>query len=64
MNMETGTQLTVPQRAAVALKADKRRADFIELAKQSAEIVAITNLASYQELHAARMRLLGHAGRI
>lgn len=55
--MDTGTELTIPQRAAVALKADVRRQQFIDLAGASREIVAITNHDSYRECHAARMRL-------
>lgn len=51
------TELTIPERCAVALKADVRRKQFIELAAQSKEIVAITNAASYQECHSARMAL-------
>jgi len=55
--MTTGTELTVAQRASVALGASEHEKKLRELAKQSTEIVAITNAAGYQQLHAARMVL-------
>ena len=55
--METSTALTVQERAAVALGAAAHEAKLIEMAKQSTEIVAITNPASYQQAHGARMAL-------
>lgn len=51
------TQLTVAQRAQVALKAEARKAQFVALAAESKEITAITNPAGYTQCHAARMRL-------
>lgn len=56
--METGTELTVVQKAQVALAFDATKQEFTALAEASKPIVAITNDASYQELHAARMRLV------
>lgn len=55
--METGTQLTVIERAQVALGAAEHEKKLVALAAQSTEIVAITNPASYQQLHSARMVL-------
>lgn len=52
-----GTALTVAQRASVALGAAEHEKKLIELAKQSTEIVAITNPASLQQCHGARMTL-------
>ncbi|MCU1282317.1 MAG: putative phage coiled coil domain protein [bacterium] len=52
-----GTALTVAQRASVALGAAEHERKLIELAKQSTEIVAITNPASLQQCHGARMAL-------
>lgn len=51
------TELTVAQRASVALGSTEHERKLQELAKQSTEIVAITNPASYTQLHAARMVL-------
>ena len=56
--MEPGTELTVPQRVAVALNSEALIKEFTELAAASKDITAITNEASYQECHAARMRLV------
>lgn len=50
-------ELTVIQRASVALGAAEHEKKLVALAKQSVEIVAITNPASYQQLHGARMVL-------
>ena len=56
--MEAGTELTAPQRAAVALNSEALTKEFTDLAEASKAIVAITNEASYTECHAARMRLV------
>jgi hypothetical protein len=56
--MEPGTELTVPQRVAVALNSEALIKEFTELAEESASITAITNDDSYQQCHAARMRLV------
>lgn len=55
--METGTQLTVRQRATNALAVIDTAEKLQALAKQSEEITAVTNPASYQQLHQARMTL-------
>lgn len=52
-----GTELTVIERASVALGASEHEKRLVALAAQSVGIVAITNPASYQECHAARMAL-------
>ena len=51
------TALTVAERAAVALGAAEHEIKLRDLAKQSTEIVAITNKASYDQCHATRMSL-------
>lgn len=51
------TALTVQARAALALGAAEHEKKLVELAKGSTAIVAITNTASYQECHGARMAL-------
>ncbi len=51
------TSLTVQQRASLALGSSKHEAKLVALAAQSTAIVAITNPASYKELHSARMAL-------
>jgi hypothetical protein len=58
--METGTQLTVIERAALALKSTEIERTLVDLAQQSKEIVAITNPASYQQVHSSRMTLKNH----
>lgn len=55
--METGTALTVLERASLALGASEHEKRLVALAKQSHEIVEITNKASYTQLHTARMAL-------
>lgn len=49
------TQLTVQQRAAVALQSDKARAELTALAASSLSITAPTNSAGRAECHAAAM---------
>lgn len=49
------TQLTVQQRAAVALQSDKARAELTALAASSQSITAPTNSAGRAECHAAAM---------
>lgn len=55
--METGTVITVTERATKALAKVDTAEKLRELAKQSAEITAVTNPASYQQLHSVRMAL-------
>jgi len=55
--MSESTALTPIQRAAVALGSTEHERRLMELAQQSKSIVAITNTASYQECHGARMTL-------
>ena len=50
-------ELTLPQRAAVALNAAEHERKLVELAAGAKAIVAITNAAGYQECHATRMAL-------
>ena len=50
-------ELTTIQRAELALNFDAIRAQALDLVKDSARIVKITDKAGYQECHAARMRL-------
>lgn len=54
---EQTTALTVPQRAALIFRSEETEKRLIELASQSAEITRITNLAGFQQCHAARMVL-------
>ncbi len=54
---QESTALTVERRAALALNAAERKQRFVELAKQSAGIITITNGDGYKEAHAARMLL-------
>ncbi len=59
MNDMTQTaQLPAVQRAATALLVEVLSKEFKELAESSKSITAITNPESYQECHAARMRLV------
>ncbi len=61
MNTETAVNpalLPVVQRVKLALNSERLEAEFRALAAESAEIVAITNEAGYQQAHAARMRLV------
>lgn len=53
--MSTSTELTVHQRAAVALKSDKARVELMALAASSQGITAITNRAGREECHGAAM---------
>lgn len=53
--MSTSKQLTVQQRAAVALKSDKARVELMALAASSQGITAITNRAGREECHGAAM---------
>jgi hypothetical protein len=53
------TQLTVQQRAAVALQSDKARAELTALAASSQSIKAPTNPAGRAECHAAAMAAAG-----
>ena len=53
------TQLTVQQRAAVALQSDKARAELTALAASSQSITAPTNPAGRAECHAAAMAAAG-----
>ena len=53
------TQLTVQQRAAVALQSDKARAELTALAAASQSITAPTNPAGRAECHAAAMAAAG-----
>lgn len=50
-------ELTTIQRAELALNFDAIKSQALELVKDSARIVKITDKAGYQECHAARMRL-------
>ena len=52
------TSLTVVERVQTALTSAKVEAEFRALAEASKSITAITNKASYDELHSARMRLV------
>lgn len=52
------TQLSLPERVRTALSSPDVEAEFRALAASSAEIVAITNPAGYEQCHAARMRLV------
>jgi len=51
------SELTVVQRAEVALGTPEHEKALVALAAESVGIVAITNTAGYDECHAARMRL-------
>lgn len=51
-------QLPAIQRAAIALRVEEVTKEFTALAASSKSITGITNEASYQECHAARMRLV------
>ena len=53
-----GTELTVVERAQVALNYEKIKQEFTALAESSKSIIAITNAASYEECHVAHMRLV------
>jgi hypothetical protein len=55
--MTTTTALTLPERAAVALRAADYELKLGELVKSSCRIVAITNGDGYKEAHGARMTL-------
>ena len=50
-----GTELTVQQRAAVALESSKAAAELLALAESSKGITAITNRAGREECHSAAM---------
>jgi len=52
------TQLSLPERVRTALSSPDVEAEFRALAASSVSISSITNEASYQECHAARMRLV------
>lgn len=52
------TQLSLPERVRTALSSPDVEAEFRALAASSAEILAITNPAGYEQCHAARMRLV------
>jgi hypothetical protein len=54
---QTSTALTLPQRAAVALRSAETEQKLVELASASKSITAITNPDSYKQCHAARMSL-------
>lgn len=54
---ETGTALTVTQRAALALGAAEHETKLQELAKQATEIVEIKDKVSYDQCHGTRMSL-------
>jgi hypothetical protein len=51
------TELTIIERAAIAIGTSEHEARLLELAQASAGITAITNAAGYQQCHAARMVL-------
>lgn len=53
----SSTELTVIERAAVALKSEDVSKRLSELAAKSSGIVTITNIAGYQECHSSRMVL-------
>lgn len=55
--MSESQQLTVVQRASLALQSSEHERRLIELAKTSFDIVTITNAAGYDQCHAARMVL-------
>lgn len=57
--MISSTQLTVQQRASVALQSDKARAELTALAASSRSITAPTNPAGRAECHAAAMAAAG-----
>jgi len=54
----TSTELTVQDRAAVALGSDKTRADLVALVKKSAAILEIKNKPGRDECHSAAMALV------
>lgn len=56
--MTEQTAVSLPERVRTALSSPTVEAEFRALAASSASIVAITNAASYDECHSARMRLL------
>jgi hypothetical protein len=55
--MSESKELTMPQRVAVLLRSAEREATLKEMAGKSVTITTITNLAGYQQCHAARMVL-------
>ncbi len=55
--METGTQLTVAERAQVALGSSEHEAKLRELVKHAQGVGPITNAVTYAECHGARMSL-------
>lgn len=55
--MEPGTQLTVAQRAQVALGAAEHEKKLTELVAHAQGVTAITNAVTYAECHGARMGL-------
>lgn len=54
---EESTALTLPQRAAVALKSEKTEAELRELVKSSADIVAVIDPAGREQAHRIAMNL-------
>jgi hypothetical protein len=56
-SQQESTALTVIERASLALGASDKAKELMALAQSSKAIVTITNPASYQECHAARMTL-------
>ena len=54
---QTSTALTLPHRAAVALRSAETEQKLLELAAASKSITAITNADSYKQCHASRMAL-------
>lgn len=56
--MTEATQLSVPERVRTALSVVEVEAEFRTLAESSKSLTVITNDASYQEIHSARMRLV------
>lgn len=55
--MNDSQQLTVIERASLALQSSQHERRLIELAKNSVDITTITNAAGYDQCHAARMVL-------
>lgn len=57
MNIETGKELSIPERATLALGLADIEKSLTELSTQSASITEITNPAGYEQCHASRMVL-------
>lgn len=53
--MNESQQLTVIERASLALQSSEHEKRLIEMTNQSAEIITITNIAGYDQCHSVRM---------